>query len=103
TSLPIDALRWGRFLAPGQSVVWIEWAHETPRRWLFHNGEPQAQASIAISGSGVSWRGGRLGFGPGRPLRAGRLDDTLLARWPRVRRLLPRAVRAFRASQWGAG
>lgn len=36
--IPADEIRWGRFLAPGASVVWIEWRGESPQRVVCHDG-----------------------------------------------------------------
>lgn len=38
--LPINELRWGRFLSPQQSLVWIEWRGAQPLKVLLHNGQP---------------------------------------------------------------
>ncbi|MGZ3812849.1 MAG: hypothetical protein ACXVJN_13965 [Mucilaginibacter sp.] len=37
--LPIDELRWGRFLAPGIAVTWIRWAGKNPINKIYCNGE----------------------------------------------------------------
>ncbi len=37
--LPIDELRWGRFLAPGVAITWIQWAGENPINKIYFNGE----------------------------------------------------------------
>jgi hypothetical protein len=98
--LPIDGLTWGRFVAPTQSAVWIEWEHATPRRWLWHNGA--ACSRVAISRTGVQWSGGAIAFGPPRSLRRGRLAETAFARWPGVRRWLPKPILALNESKWCA-
>ena len=45
--LPIDTLRWGRFLSPERSVVWIDWQKEGDgRTWIFVDGtEVRGEAS----------------------------------------------------------
>ena len=96
--LPIDALRWGRFVAPTHSVVWIDWAHATPHRWVWHNG--LACEAPVIAPTGVSWRDGRLDFGVPRTLRTGRLAATVFARWPGLQRLLPPRLLALDESKW---
>lgn len=98
--LPIDALRWGRFISDQHSVVWIEWTHATPRRWLWHNGQPVA--AFTLHRDAVVWAAHRLELQPPRTLRCGRLADTVLARWPAVRRLLPRQIQAFDETKWCA-
>ncbi len=98
--LPLDALRWGRFVSPDHSAVWIEWAHATPRRWLWHNG--LARESPVICQTGVSWSGGHIAFREPRSLRTGRLADTVFARWPRLQGLLPPRLLALDESKWCA-
>lgn len=36
--LPIDELRWGRFLANGTSITWIQWKGKYPLNKIYHNG-----------------------------------------------------------------
>ena len=98
--LPIDVLRWGRFVSPAQSAVWIEWAHETTRRWVWHNGSEVAATSL--DETGVAWPGHRVEFAAGRPLRTGRLIETLLSRWPQARRALPGWLAEFDEQKWCA-
>ena len=43
--LPIDELRWGRFLSEHHHLVWIDWKSDSPKRWLFHNG---VQREVAV-------------------------------------------------------
>ncbi len=98
--LPIDGLRWGRYVSASDGVVWIEWEHAAPRRWLWHNGTlcPEFQ----LTGTGVMWPAGRLAFGEQRTIRSGRLADTAFARWPGVQRWLPRRLRLFDEKKWCA-
>jgi len=37
--LPIDELRWGRFLAPGIAITWIHWAGPNPINKIYLNGK----------------------------------------------------------------
>lgn len=36
--LPIDELRWGRFLAPGITITWIQWKGKYPVNKIYFNG-----------------------------------------------------------------
>ena len=89
--LPIDGLRWGRFVSAAHSAVWIAWEHPTPRRWLWHDGAEILEPKI--SDREISWPDGRVTMGEPRTLRTGRLAETVLARWPRVQRWLPKRSR----------
>jgi len=75
--LPIDTLRWGRFLSPEHSAVWIDWEKESDgRTWIFVDGtEVQGKASE----EGILFEGGRVGLpASGRlVLRDGRLSHLL--------------------------
>lgn len=97
--LPIDELRWGRFIAPGHAVVWIEWLHDTRRAWCFHNGVP---VQAACSDQAVRWPGGRLELERRQTLRSGRLGQTAFGRWPTLRALLPRRIRDYDETKWCA-
>ncbi|MDH4130389.1 MAG: hypothetical protein OEW17_09160 [Gemmatimonadota bacterium] len=45
--LPIEALRWGRFLSPSTSLVWIDWQGEHPLRLILRNGVSVPPGTIA--------------------------------------------------------
>ena len=98
--LPIDELRGGRFVSPAQSAVWIEWARGTRRRWVWHNGTEVA--ATRLDETGVAWPGGRVDFETMRPLRTGRLTETLFSRWPQARRVLPRWLASLDENKWCA-
>lgn len=36
--IPADEIRWGRFLGPGTSVVWIDWRGDVPQQLVFQDG-----------------------------------------------------------------
>jgi hypothetical protein len=44
--LPIEQLRWGRFLTPTRALVWIGWWGPEPRTLVFDDGRCQADAVI---------------------------------------------------------
>lgn len=57
--LPIDTLRWGRFLSDERSVVWIDWERETgTKTWIFVDGNEARGARV--SEEEISFEGGRL-------------------------------------------
>ncbi len=78
--LPIDTLRWGRFLTEAHSVVWIDWRKETeggpPRSWIFFDGR---EVRGEVSEESVFFEGGRVSLpASGRlVLRSGRLSYLL--------------------------
>jgi hypothetical protein len=75
--LPLDTLRWGRFLSPERSIVWIDWEREGDRRtWVFVNG---TEVPGELSEEAVFFEGGRVDLpAPGRlVLRSGPLSHVL--------------------------
>lgn len=76
--LPIDTLRWGRFLSEERSVVWIDWqAPERSRTWVFVDGNEERGAEV--SEEEISFEGGRarLPSTSRLQLRDGRLSHLL--------------------------
>lgn len=57
--IPADEIRWGRFLAPQTSVVWIDWRGDVPRQLVFQDGRLAPTASISDA---------RIQFGGGSEL-----------------------------------
>ena len=58
--LPFQTLRWGRHLSNRHAVVWIEWAVETSRRWVWLDGAALPAARLTPTG---------LDLGDGRTVR----------------------------------
>ncbi len=44
--IPMDELRWGRYVAGEDSLVWIEIKEKKIRQWVWYNGERMADAEI---------------------------------------------------------
>lgn len=90
--LPIDTLRWGRFLAPGRSVVWIDWENGSDANaWVFREGQ---EALGEVCEEEIFFEGGRLRLPQASRLllREGRLSH-LLRNLP-----LPLALRLSRSA-----
>lgn len=69
--LPIDLLRWGRFIDADASVVWISWCEgrdEQPTRQLVLVDGVRAEAPC-VTDREVLWHGGGLSLEPVRTLR----------------------------------
>jgi hypothetical protein len=98
--LPIDGLRWGRFVSARESLVWIEWNHAQPRRWLWRRGRPLVP--VEIGDRGLRWPGGSLAIAAPRTLRTGRVGETVFARLGGARRWLPAWLRAVDETKWCA-
>lgn len=86
--LPIEELRWGRFVAAGQSLVWIEWRGPRPLALAFHDGR-----AVEVTALGddelVLENGARLQLDDHLALREGPLVSTVFSKTPLLRSLLP--------------
>jgi hypothetical protein len=97
--LPIEDLRWGRFVADDLSVVWIEWIGLSPRRLALLNGIESPVEHIDESGVYLE-DGRRLLLRPERTLRDGTLGGTVLSAAPAVVRLAPRGLLGVQETKW---
>jgi hypothetical protein len=99
--LPLDTLRWGRFLSPDRWVVWIDWqAPERSRTWVFVDGIEAREAEV--SDEEISFEGGRIRLpSEGRlSLRAGRVSDLLRELPLSLLVRLFRRARAMHETKW---
>jgi hypothetical protein len=98
--LPFRRLWWGRFVAPGASLVWIQWRGRTNRRIALLDGAPHRRPMIAPGDGGVRVEGaGELCYGETRPLRERPLAESVFGGVPGLLRLLPPRFRAARESK----
>jgi hypothetical protein len=72
--LPIDELKWGRFLSDSATVIWISWQGKVPINKIFYNGIEFNDAvfgnDIIIFGDGAY----KLSFSEKRIIRRGKLS-----------------------------
>ena len=98
-NLPLEELRWGRFLSESDSLVWIDWQGKHPRRIALENGTPRIATSVGESEilleGNVSLR-----LSPGEVLRAGTLGKTALGVIPGVKHLLPKRILDVQECKW---
>jgi hypothetical protein len=98
--LPLDELRWGRYLSEKDSVIWMDFKGAFPETIVFHNG-------LICEGARVSDReivlGGtlpRLSFEQTEVLRVGDLASTALSVIPGINRLLPARMLNTHECKW---
>ena len=96
--LPLRELRWGRFLSPHDTVVWIEWRGLRPLSLLFHNGV-EVDAGC-ISDDLLTFADSSLRFADSRVLRQGPLVRTALAAVPALHHLAPRRILEAEETKW---
>ncbi|HEV2448073.1 MAG TPA: hypothetical protein VGS58_19215 [Candidatus Sulfopaludibacter sp.] len=96
--LPIRFLRWGRFVSPSHALAWVDWQGEHATRFAVFNGR---ECSLgAASESEVTVEGASLRIDAGESLRAGRLNSTVLAGAPGLKRLFPASLFNIREQKW---
>lgn len=89
-SLPLQELRWGRFVSSQATLVWIDWKGEYSTSFALHNSR-EVQL-LAVSDAEVSTPQTRLQISPGTTLRSGRLGSTILPGMPALQKLLPKSL-----------
>jgi hypothetical protein len=97
--LPIDQLRWGRWIAAdaSRSVVWIDWQGELPRSWIFVDGQRQEPAEVG--GEGVAAGGTSLRLGGPQLLPARSLRELVAAIAP-LAAVVPASLLGLRQTRW---
>ncbi|MBI4603716.1 MAG: hypothetical protein HY721_17315 [Planctomycetes bacterium] len=96
--LPIDELRWGRFLAEDISVVWIEWRGPKPLSLVIHDGT--AVGGAVVSDAALRFGDFELKLDSPRVLREGTLGSTALRGLRLLRPLLPRRLLDTHECKW---
>lgn len=96
--LPIDELRWGRFLSPKEALVWIDWRGEKPLRLVFHNGKELE--TTEITDRGIEARDLTLSLDEKVVIREGPLVTTVLSAIPGIQRLFPVRMLGTHECKW---
>ncbi len=101
--LPIDELRWGRFVTKTDSVVWIDWKGTHPLQSVFHNGS--LISCDVVDDSIVRSTDEKLILTLDRStiLRSGALINTALKKMPMVESILPKNVLMTDECKWLSG
>jgi prolipoprotein diacylglyceryltransferase/protein-S-isoprenylcysteine O-methyltransferase Ste14 len=97
--MPIDSLRWGRFVGARSSLVWIDWRGAHEKKLVLFDGRRIESPEIeerAVSGEGV-----RLTIDEGATLRSGKLGKTALELVPGLERF-PMRILAVDEHKWTA-
>jgi hypothetical protein len=97
--LGLTNLRWGRFLSPSDQVVWIIWDGKFACSRILHNGSVLDGADCTDNQIRLG-KHGVLSLEQGEPLRSGVIDDTVLAKIPFARKLLPSFIRTIEETKW---
>jgi hypothetical protein len=96
--MPIDELRWGRFLSEDATLIWIDWRGAHRKQLVLLDGAPLGDARI--DERGVEAGPVRLTLAEPRVLRQGALGKTALAVLPAVETVLPVRILATDERKW---
>jgi hypothetical protein len=96
--LPMRQLRWGRFISPEDSVVWIDWQGPYSTSVAVHNGD--RCEILSVSDTEVALPGATLRMEESSSLRSGRLGDTILPGVPVLGKMLPRSLSNIEEHKW---
>jgi len=96
--LPLDELRWGRFVSPRNWMVWVDWKGRYSASFAFADGKEGA--APAVRDAEVAAAGARLRIEAGFALRSGRIGSTILPHVPRLAKLLPRSLFNIEEQKW---
>lgn len=96
--MPFDTLRWGRFIGPRRSVVWIDWRGGLEKRWVYLDGKPAIGGQVTDERLG--WDGSSLELRRERVLRAGRVTDAAFPKMRWLGRLWPGGLGRASEQKW---
>lgn len=97
--LPIDKLRWGRFLTDTMFVVWMDWLGPYHRRLVFRNGRKEHVRHM--EDHRIEFEDGAvLRLQPARVLRSGPIGRTALQSIPGVHADCPARLLAIHETKW---
>jgi protein-S-isoprenylcysteine O-methyltransferase Ste14 len=97
--MPIDSLRWGRFVGARSSLVWIDWRGAHDKKLVLLDGKPLA--SPEIEERAVGGEGAHLAIEEGTTLRSGKIAKTALEVVPGLERF-PVRILAVDEHKWTA-
>jgi len=99
-ALPIEELRWGRFIGEARSLVWIDWRGPAPLSLALLDGRPARVASVADGAVELAEPAARLLTAPRATLREGLLGGSALGRVPLLARSLPLRMLQVHERRW---
>ena len=97
--LPIRTLRWGRFLTPHTTLIWIDWQGSFRTRIVFLNGQRVSAETLDDSGL-ILDNGVRVSFDRAHVLRQGSLGSTVFVAVPGIARIAPARMFLVDECKW---
>lgn len=98
--LPITELRWGRFIADNDALVWIDWRGSAPQSLLFHNDRQVVDWSIKDNRILFDGERSLLTLANSIVLRNGPLVSTALSKIPGITKLFPTKILEAVECKW---
>jgi len=98
--LPLEELRWGRYLSEHDSVVWMDFRGSAPETIVFHNGHQCGDAQVTDQSVVLGDEGITLEFEDTCVLREGALVSTALSVIPGVSKFLPARMLQTYECKW---
>lgn len=97
--LPIDKLRWGRFLTGALSVVWLDWTGAYHRKLVFRNGRREQVRHL--DDHRIEFEdGAKLRLRTAQVLRSGPIGSTALRSIPGLQSCCPARLLAIDETKW---
>jgi len=98
--LPLEELRWGRYLSEDDSIIWMDFKGPAPETIVFHNGLLCKGAQVSDKNIVIGEEGIALGFEDTCVLREGALVSTALSVIPGVSKFLPARMLQTYECKW---
>ncbi len=98
--LPLDELRWGRYLSERDSIIWMDFKGPCPETIVFHNGTLCPGARVTDHEISLGEHQSRLSFEETQVLREGMLGSTALSVIPGFDKLLPARMLKTEERKW---
>ena len=98
--LPIQQLRWGRFINATDALVWIDWRGPYNLQVVYFNGAAVSARKIGDREIVLADDGAVLSLDAAATLREGLLGATALAVFPNLDQLFPARILKIREQKW---
>jgi hypothetical protein len=98
-TVPINEIRFGRYLTDRESFIWIDLAGAFTKPWIWRNGVEQPLGSVSDNIVALEDKH-TLGLAHRTMVREGTLGDTVLLSMPALRMLVPRSVASVYECTW---
>jgi hypothetical protein len=98
--LPLEELRWGRYLSEEDSIIWMDFKGSAPETIVFHNGAVCRRAQVSDEIIMIGEEGITLRFEDACVLREGALAATALSVIPGVNKFLPARMLQTYECKW---